>query len=97
MGTLASTFVRRSAAHEFRVTIAPRAKGIESHCCWVELSRYADRQPLRVDQNQWTDDCSRGTLPGAWGIIGWISDLIPHFACGVVTALVVHHLYPPPR
>ncbi|KAA8946930.1 hypothetical protein [Mycobacterium sp.] len=37
------------------------------------------------------------TDPRTWGIVGWISDLIPHFGYGVVTALVLYHLYPPPR
>lgn len=36
------------------------------------------------------------TDPRTWGIIGWISDLIPHFGYGVVTALVLHYLYPRP-
>ena len=34
------------------------------------------------------------TDPRTWGIVGWISDLIPHFGYGVVTALVLHYLYP---
>ncbi|MDT5259900.1 MAG: hypothetical protein QOD10_4980 [Mycobacterium sp.] len=34
------------------------------------------------------------TDPRTWGVVGWISDLIPHFGYGVVTALVVHYLYP---
>ncbi len=36
------------------------------------------------------------TDPRGWGMLGWISDLIPHFGYGVVTALVLHYLYPPP-
>lgn len=34
------------------------------------------------------------TDPRTWGIVGWISDLIPHFGYGVVTALVLHYFYP---
>lgn len=34
------------------------------------------------------------TDPRTWGMAGWISDLIPHFGYGVVTALVLHYLYP---
>jgi hypothetical protein len=34
------------------------------------------------------------TDPRTWGLVGWISDLIPHFGYGVVTALVLHYLYP---
>src|SRR6201998_2351502 len=34
------------------------------------------------------------TDPRTWGMVGWISDLIPHFGYGVVTALVLHYLYP---
>ncbi len=37
------------------------------------------------------------TDPRTWGIVGWISDLIPHFGYGVVTVLVLHYLYPPPQ
>lgn len=37
------------------------------------------------------------TDPRTWGAVGWISDLIPHFGYGVVTALVLHYLYPHPR
>ena len=37
------------------------------------------------------------TDPRTWGIVGWISDLIPHLGYGVVTALVLHYLYPPFR
>jgi hypothetical protein len=37
------------------------------------------------------------TDPRTWGLVGWISDLIPHFGYGVVTALVLHYLYPPSR
>ncbi|QUR68560.1 hypothetical protein [Mycobacterium spongiae] len=35
------------------------------------------------------------TDPRTWGLIGWISDLVPHLGYGVVTALVLHYLYPP--
>jgi hypothetical protein len=34
------------------------------------------------------------TDPRTWGIVGWISDLVPHLGYGVVTALVLHYLYP---
>jgi hypothetical protein len=34
------------------------------------------------------------TDPRTWGLVGWISDLIPHFGYGVVTALVLHYLCP---
>jgi hypothetical protein len=34
------------------------------------------------------------TDPRTWGIVGWISDLIPHFGYGLVTALVLRYLYP---
>lgn len=34
------------------------------------------------------------TDPRTWGVVGWISDLIPHFGYGVVTALVLQYLYP---
>lgn len=34
------------------------------------------------------------TDPRTWGVVGWISDLIPHFGYGVVTALVLHYVYP---
>jgi len=37
------------------------------------------------------------TDPRTWGVVGWISDLIPHFGYGVVTALVLHYLYRPSR
>jgi hypothetical protein len=37
------------------------------------------------------------TDPRTWGVVGWVSDLIPHFGYGVVTALVLHYLYPPCR
>jgi hypothetical protein len=37
------------------------------------------------------------TDPRTWGVVGWISDLIPHFGYGIVTALVLHYLYPPCR
>ena len=33
------------------------------------------------------------TDPRTWGIVGWISDLIPHFGYGVVTALMLNYLY----
>jgi hypothetical protein len=35
------------------------------------------------------------TDPRTWSAVDWISDLIPHFGYGVVTALVLHYLYPP--
>jgi hypothetical protein len=31
------------------------------------------------------------TNPRTWGVVGWISDLIPHFGYGLVTALVLHY------
>jgi len=34
------------------------------------------------------------TDPRTWGVVGWISDLIPHVGYGAVTALVLHCLYP---
>jgi hypothetical protein len=34
------------------------------------------------------------TDPRTWGVVGWISDLVPHFGYGVVTALVLRYLYP---
>ena len=34
------------------------------------------------------------TNPLTWGVVGLISDLIPHLGYGVVTALVLHYLYP---
>lgn len=34
------------------------------------------------------------TDPRTWGVVGWISDLIPHLGYGVVTALVLHYFYP---
>lgn len=34
------------------------------------------------------------TDPRTWGVVGWISDLLPHFGYGVVTALVLHCSYP---
>jgi hypothetical protein len=37
------------------------------------------------------------TDPRTWGVVGWISDLIPHFGYGVVTALILHCLYPRSR
>jgi hypothetical protein len=37
------------------------------------------------------------TDPRTWGVVGWISDLVPHFGYGIVTALVLHHLYRPGR
>ena len=33
------------------------------------------------------------TDPRTWGLVGWISDLIPHFGYGIVTALVLHYYY----
>jgi hypothetical protein len=35
------------------------------------------------------------TDPRTWGLVGWVSDLIPHLGYGVVTALVLHYLYRP--
>jgi hypothetical protein len=35
------------------------------------------------------------TDPRTWGLAGWISDLVPHFGYGVVTALVLHYFYRP--
>jgi hypothetical protein len=37
------------------------------------------------------------TDPRTWSVVDWISDLIPHFGYGVVTALVLRCLYPPGR
>ena len=34
------------------------------------------------------------TNPLTWGIVGSISDLIPHLGYGLVTASVVDYLYP---
>ncbi len=34
------------------------------------------------------------TDPRTWGMVGWISDLIPHIGYGVITALILHYLYP---
>jgi hypothetical protein len=34
------------------------------------------------------------TDPRTWGVVGWISDLIPHLGYAVVTALVLHYFYP---
>jgi hypothetical protein len=34
------------------------------------------------------------TDPRTWGVVGWISDVIPHFGYGLVTALVLRYLYP---
>jgi len=34
------------------------------------------------------------TNPWTWGVVGWISDLIPHLGYGIVTALVLHYFYP---
>ncbi|RFZ19683.1 hypothetical protein VIMS_01100 [Mycobacterium marinum] len=31
------------------------------------------------------------TDPRTWGLVGWISDLVPHLGYGVVTALVLHY------
>jgi hypothetical protein len=33
------------------------------------------------------------TDPRTWGVAGWISDLVPHFGYGVITALVLQRLY----
>lgn len=33
------------------------------------------------------------TDPRTWGLVGWISDLVPHIGYGVVTSLVLHRLY----
>ncbi len=33
------------------------------------------------------------TDPRTWGVVGWISDVIPHFGYGLVTALVLHYFY----
>jgi hypothetical protein len=35
------------------------------------------------------------TDPRTWGLVGWISDLVPHFGYGIVTALVLQYLYRP--
>lgn len=35
------------------------------------------------------------TNPLTWGVVGWISDLIPHIGYGVVTAAVLYYLCPP--
>jgi hypothetical protein len=35
------------------------------------------------------------TDPWTWGLAGWISDLIPHFGYGLVTALVLHYCFRP--
>ncbi len=32
------------------------------------------------------------TDPRTWGVVGWVSDLVPHLGYGVVTALVLHYL-----
>jgi hypothetical protein len=34
------------------------------------------------------------TNPLTWGLVGWISDLVPHFGYGLVTACVLHYVYP---
>ena len=34
------------------------------------------------------------TDPRTWGLVGWISDVIPHLGYGVVTALLLHYLCP---
>jgi hypothetical protein len=34
------------------------------------------------------------TDPRTWSVVDWISDLVPHFGYGVVTALVLRYLYP---
>jgi hypothetical protein len=36
------------------------------------------------------------TDPRTWGLVGWVSDLIPHLGYGVVTALVLHCLFRQP-
>jgi hypothetical protein len=33
------------------------------------------------------------TDPRTWGLVGWISDVIPHFGYGIVTALVLHYSF----
>ncbi len=33
------------------------------------------------------------TNPLTWGVVGWISDLIPHIGYGMVTALILNYLY----
>jgi hypothetical protein len=35
------------------------------------------------------------TDPRTWGLVGWISDVLPHFGYGMVTALVLHYVYRP--
>jgi hypothetical protein len=37
------------------------------------------------------------TDPRTWTLVDWISDVIPHLGYGVVTALVLHYLYPRSR
>src|ERR1700677_2422202 len=37
------------------------------------------------------------TNPLTWGVVGLISDLIPHIGYGLVTAAVLYYLYPPDR
>jgi hypothetical protein len=34
------------------------------------------------------------TDPRKWGVSGWLSDLVPHAAYGLVTAATVHRLLP---
>lgn len=33
------------------------------------------------------------TDPRTWGLVGWVSDLLPHLGYGVVTALVQHYAF----
>ena len=33
------------------------------------------------------------TDPRTWGLVGWVSDLVPHLGYGVVTALVLHYAF----
>ncbi len=33
------------------------------------------------------------TDPRTWGLVGWVSDLVPHIGYGVVTALVLHYAF----
>jgi hypothetical protein len=34
------------------------------------------------------------TDPTTWSLVDWISDLVPHLGYGIVTAVVLHYLYP---
>ncbi len=34
------------------------------------------------------------TDPRAWSVVGWMSDIVPHLAYGVVTASLLHQLLP---